>query len=504
MVEAPAPGTRNTTTSFHRNDHSLEPEARLQPGNGEQSRLLDAAFAPWQEQLSAEHLIKSFDFIPPSSRTWFCISSGQLYTASAAACPMYGLPHCGICASDKRRKDAVHHIILEYLRRSPRGASLELCAPFNCGDSPKAHTGESLKLADRLTRLKFGLSKRDAAAGNVRRTDPVLMLGYTASPSTHDIPFPDYRVWQAYPHLLREVRRAPPPAWEQKLNRAVLAFGNYTFYCGDAKRMTKKGCFWYTGFFPRTCAPKSCNHKFLQRKHNGTFHESIPRVSGGMMPLRHALIHGKCERHNATIDVVNGGPYTPSLTSMPKSQLCRYRFIVLTAGTSNWLSHMAEAFLCGSVVIFVADTANRDSRLTHRRALAHAVSPFSQLLVPDEHYIQLEVNSTEADFWPANRVATCDRLAAAVGSLMQQDARMRRIAARGTQLVHSQFSLPSIYGYIDAVFQRLAAKQNATVARSFIDTMHGVPVDESNYTAVVVGPTRDPVLSRSDAGLSIQ
>ena len=81
---------------------------------------------------------------------------------------------------------------------------------------------------------------------------------------------------------------------------------------------------------------------------------------------------------------------------------------------------------------------------------------------------------------------------------------MRRIAARGTQLVHSQFSLPSIYGYIDAVFQRLAAKQNATVARSFIDTMHGVPVDESNYTAVVVGPTRDPVLSRSDAGLSIQ
>ena len=88
----------------------------------------------------------------------------------------------------------------------------------------------------------------------------------------------------------------------------------------------------------------------------------------------------------------------------------------------------------------------------------------------------------------------CDRLAATVASLVRDDKRARRIASKGLRLVRQHYNLDSIYRYVDAVFHRLAAKQSAAEVQKFIAKMKGVPVDESNYSSVVVGPRKDPYL----------
>ena len=456
---------------------------------------LDAAFAPWRGvNFTAQMLLRSFGGLHASGRTWFCISGGQMYTGSAATCSKgFGGSTCGICASYKLRKDAIHHMVLQYLARMPQ-PDMEMCVPFNCGDAPKAFTDSMISKS---------ASRRSASR-------PLLTLSYTTAPSiTHDIAFPDYRDWQVWPNALAEADRAPTLPWALKKARAVIPFGNYSFLCGDDRspQNSKERCWWYTGSSRgggvQTCDGAAAGQVAGRRRDdlagglaslNRTYRTCSPIAAAGplRMALRHALVHGDCERHGE-LEVVNGGIFSPrGLAWLPKEHMCGYKYLVLSTGTSNWLSHFKESLLCGSVVIFVADTAGRDSAYPSTQALAAAVSPLTRLLVPDEHFVLLEANSTQADRRGGTRRALCDRLAATVASLVRDDKRARRIATKGLRLVRQHYNLDSIYSYMDAVFHRLAAKQSADEVQRFIAKMKGVPVDESNYSSVVVGPRKDP------------
>ena len=83
--------------------------------SGDATQLaLDDAFEPWRAvNLTAQHLMLSFQVLPASARTWFCISGDRMYTASVESCSgSYGAANCGICAGSKKRKDAIHHMVL--------------------------------------------------------------------------------------------------------------------------------------------------------------------------------------------------------------------------------------------------------------------------------------------------------------------------------------------------------------------------------------------------------
>lgn len=157
--------------------------------------LLAAAFSPWKT-ISAPILVQSMKHLQPSSRTWFCVRDGTLYVSSASSClGGYGALWCGICASDRLRKDALHFMILNYLKHARH--NWRVCSPFNCGDSPKAFKTQATRF----------------------------FLGYTMSPLTYDIPFPDYRVWRALPSLQKKPKLMQ---WELKAVRLAIVIGTDT------------------------------------------------------------------------------------------------------------------------------------------------------------------------------------------------------------------------------------------------------------------------------------
>ena len=203
------------------------------------------------------------------------------------------------------------------------------------------------------------------------------------------------------------------------------------------------------------------------------------------MPLRHALFHGRCDQRSDVIDVLNGGLNT---TTVEKVEFCRYRIIVLVAGVSNWLSHMAEAFLCNSLVLFVADS--RTPSTSSEDALAQAISPFSSLLRSNWNYVRITMNSTAADATAGERLRACSELAEKVRHLLSTNFRSRTIAERGTRLVREKYTPHRIREYIDNLFGEIASRQTDHDIKVFIRKMRGVPVDESNYTSIAVNSRR--------------
>ena len=210
------------------------------------------------------------------------------------------------------------------------------------------------------------------------------------------------------------------------------------------------------------------------------------------MPLRHALFHGRCDQRSDVIDVINGGLNT---TTVDKVEFCRYRIIVLVAGVSNWLSHMAEAFLCNSLVLFVADS--RKPSTPSEDALAQAISPFSSLLRSNWNYVRITMNSTEADATTSKRLRACSQLAEEVRHLLSTDFRSRTIAERGSQLVREKYTPRRIREYIDKLFGEIASRQTDDDINVFIRKMRGVPVDMGNYTSIAVSSRRH-VTSKAD------
>jgi hypothetical protein len=259
----------------------------------EHARVLDEAFAPWRGRRVTDFrqaaLQRAHASLLPWQRFWFCVAGGNVWLRPPHRCREAGHPGCGFCAMGGHRREAFLLGLYEYLTTYPPSPSFDVCTTVCCRD---------------LAAVSFISS----AGWNPSRrwyVPPPLVLSYSASPYTADIPFPDYSIWPpsrlaprgqriGWEAVVAEIE-AQPIAWERKLDRALLAFGE----------------------------PPELSWKRAQ--------------PAAKLPLRHALWHGRCDLESGgSIAVANGPSGSEIPGKVSKAGFCRWKMIVLTHGSSNW------------------------------------------------------------------------------------------------------------------------------------------------------------------------
>jgi len=371
--------THKTASTRHR--HSSRPVVALD-GLSPNSLLqadeptwlvLNDSLARWSGlRLSASFLSESFSKLKLWGRLWFCVVQGHVWTTPGTECAhahrgwSTGCGGCHMGGTTHKRKQSLYLGLLEYVQRYK--PDFDVCAPVSCRDTPSvARTSATLQ-----------------------KTTPPLVLSYMTSPYSWDVPFPDYTSWNGdgWEALSKQLMQTQVP-WANKTNRAVLAFGN----------MSLNGAQWWYN-----------EHKEAK-----------------FARIRHALLYGHCS--SPSLLVVNGDRSVRNMPRrIPKMEFCRYKIIVLTYGTSQWLDHTRDALLCGSLVVFVTDTScgtgeHQDPSLCAPGSVIdaeNAYDPLSRMFVDRVNVLIVNGNSSINDHSAEDRTRLCDQLDAAIAWALQK------------------------------------------------------------------------------------
>ena len=363
----------------------------------------------------------SFARLKPWSRTWFCVQGGRLWTTHAASCRSLGSAGCGSCLPSQYRKGNALQLLLDALQRGLR-PDLHACAAISCTDAPQLPRSKPRHLV-------LSYSSSCAQASPIEQS--------------WDVPFVDYSMPLRWPRWLESLRHDAPPAWNHKLDLGVVAFANYSEF--------------YRGF-------------------------SNGNVSPNRMKLRHAFYHGCTgfeRRHDwtGTLEIVNG--LQSERNRIFKTELCRYRYIILMSGNSNWLDSFKELLWCGSLIIFVADVGSHMTPL-----LRHACDAVMHSLVNGTHYLRFDVDAGTLD--PRNngtaRHDLCRLVHSAVAWAQANQDEARAIAKRGQSLVRRTWDLDGVYGYVNATLEALDAMQSVAMVNDTIHALRGEPIVNVSQT----------------------
>lgn len=405
------------------------------PLTKEMTRFLDLDLASFKARCTRELCQSLFSIswrsIPVWGRVWACIHRGRVFTTSADACPrsLLANPGCGICRSGGDRKDSFHRLILTY--NELYRPAIDVCITLNCQDAPVLY--------------------RSGLVG----------FAYTGSPSSYDVPFPDYTTWQSYPLWLQDLERSPPPPWHEKLRRAVLVGGATT--ASNLRRM----------LFGGVC--------------NEVFHRLGFVDMAGVTRNTAKLRDGNPIPRNATGRDIAAALADRNATGLrqfpfvPRSDLCRYRMIVLSTGHSRWLDHMKHTLLCKSLVVNLvslgaSEHVNRRDGIVWR-AIAAAYSPIERVLKSGVTHVELVLNHSSPDM--------CSKAANTLQAMWDDDAQAHAIASRGEATTRQHYSVQGIYDYVDAAIARMAAIQKGAFnVSTFIEQHRGVEITHDNYDNV--------------------
>ena len=383
---------------------------------------LDLALRPWANRtITAPAVERAHASLISWHRTWFCLDGDHVWLRPSSTCSGRHAIGCGTCSMGAERILSYLHALRTYLHAYP-SARHAMCAVIGCRDGPSVNMPEG---------------------GRQRLAPPSPVLSYTGSPFSLDVPFPDYGVWRvpgvrpgwrALSHELEKAADRFP--WESKKAQAVLAFG------------TRPSRF------------------FID-----------PRPKHQEQPLRHALYHGRCDRHPSGQIAVFHGPDDPGRW-LNKTDFCRYRVILMTYANAFWSDHMRDALLCGSLVIYVTDVAPMIQMRTHvaPKADQHAFDVLSRHLEPGVHYMLVSANSTADDANLDARRSLCERVATAVAWALEHDEEARSMAQRGRRLVRDLYRWPQILAYVHGLFTRMSTMQGSSVVRRVASHLGGVSV----------------------------
>jgi len=105
-----------------------------------------------------------------------------------------------------------------------------------------------------------------------------------------------------------------------------------------------------------------------------------------------------------------------------------------------------------------------------------AFGVLSRLMKPNESYILVRANSTEADRTRASRETFCEQLAAVVAWATANDGAAAAVAQEGQRLVQRAYRMPQILAYMHGVLSRLAMHQPVGTVANFRTALRGASV----------------------------